>query len=261
MVGPLAAGRTIYLQPIALFVNGDPNVEEPPANAAVGQCQIAGAPEVLARTQDFPVTFTGDALPIPVPGDQEVTLSPSGPVSPGDKITVNLSGFLPGALVAFQECPVDADPCPDIEGPPTSTITVTQALLSRSGASRLALDRAATEPNLAFIDDDGTGSATLVIADPDDSGCGPQNPCDVVAQDVFDEEFVGRASIQYSAEPTPTPTPTATATATPTATADQSGSTLPDTGAVSLPLGAAGSALLLLGLAMIASSRLRVQRH
>lgn len=250
-LSPLAAGRTVYLQPVALFLNGDPEAQEPPPNAVIGQCEAVGDPDTVTRTLDFPVTFTGEALPIPAPGEQEVVLADDAPVSPGDEIDVQLSGFLPGSLVLLQECPVDADPCPDLEDLGLETLSTGGAFLGRADGRAAAVARAATEPDVAFIDDDGTATASIVIAQPDDSGCGPADPCDLVAQDFDNAQYIGRTAITYADDANPTPTPTPT----PSETVDESGSTLPDTGAGSAPLALTGAGLLGLGLALVIRSR------
>lgn len=274
-VGPLAAGRTVYLQPVALFLNGDPDVAEPPSNLVIGSCSPLTDDDALTSTLDFPVTFTGDALPLPQPGQQEVVLDTDEPVSPGDEIDVDVSGFLPGALVFLQECPLASDPCPDLDdigfgeidngGIPVAGLGSVRAnpnisAIGRAAAAGSAVTKAVDNllgPGVVFVEDDGTGQGSVVIGNADDTGCGVADPCELVAQDIERPGYVGRALITYAGASEPTPT----ATSTPTQSVNESGSTLPETGAATSPIGAVGGALLVIGVTMVAHSRARAKRQ
>jgi hypothetical protein len=272
-----AAGRTVYLQPSVLVLNGGTfESEEPPVGGTLGICAPVADEETLEPVLDFPVTFTGEALPVPEPGDQRVTLPSDAPVEPGDIVELELSGFLPDEIIEVVECPVGED-ClevpfeldPDFELIEEFTSLVDRAtngaipVLEASAVRRAAaVDRAVGgSPDVAFADENGNATLELEIGDFADTTCGPTTSCEIVAQALFDTRYRATAALTYAADDVPTPAPTTDATPPGFLPDDQPGAPLPETGAPSPFIAAAGAALVMLGAVMVVLGGAQRQRR
>jgi LPXTG-motif cell wall-anchored protein len=273
-----AAGRTVFLQPSIVFgtesLSDELLNEDLLANFALGSCAPGTDLEELVLVEDFPLEVDGTPIPLPVPGEQTLTV-PSGSITPNTAIDADAAGFLPFATLAVYECPVEAgvecstsdvpDPIdpelPDVDelfGLPLDALSTFAA----AGDDRSALQTAAATVvrtalededdvgfTVIFTDGDGIGAGRLVVGS-DLDACGAAGiPCQLVAVDAFDTEYAATAALDFTAE-TETPTATPSPTQTPVQQ-EQPAARLPETGSHVIPLAWSGLALALAGAGVV----------
>lgn len=155
----LASGSLLMTPSMASADEGIPAEPAPTATAAEGEVPVGEPSAVEAPSEVTPFVYTGN---------EAFTLSPAGPYSGGQQISVNLTGWTKGQLVVILTCPKGVFPKAN---PP--------------GAGCAPYTNPAGGGTVGTIGDGGKGSFKLTIVEGKLDGtsytCSTKTPCTIGA--------------------------------------------------------------------------------